>query len=388
MRRILALLLFIAVPALGENLFVDPNNPEGFATIAEAVKRADEGDVIFISEGFYAEHVSIEKNISLIGEGADLVILTYAQAGNTIDISAANDTTTVIEGLTITAKGGWGIGIAAAGSATIRNCTIARCSAGAIYMTGGSQSIVRLNQLVENNTGAIYTAGDAGSIISNNIIKDNAGNASQDSWAVGGTLFLVNAAQNTIIANNLIGGNGANGGAIHCWGAAPTIKNNVIVGSAGNGIYLNSTGVNVVAAPIITSNIIVDNAGYGINDWQANSSEVVTYNNVFNNTSGDYYQTASDIGDIDDDPEFVNPGKDDYHLQEGSPCIDTGLTGAANVDPDGSRNDMGIYGGPLAALWIEPYNGPVVTGVEVNPASVQQGGTITIRATGTTVREE
>ena len=90
---------------------------------------------------------------------------------------------------------------------------------------------------------------------------------------------------------------------------------------------------------------------------------------------------------IDEDPEFVDPNKDDYHLQEGSPSIDTGLPGAAHVDPDGSRNDMGMFGGPWAAFWVEPYTGPVVTSVEVTPSTVQQGGTITIRATGTTVRE-
>jgi len=386
MRHILALLLFIAVPALGENLFVDPNNPEGFATIAEAVKRADEGDVIFVSEGFYSEQVNIEKNISLIGEGADLVILTYAQTGHTINISAENDTTTLIEGLTITAKGGWGITIADGGSATIRNCTITRCSAGAISLSTSS-SIVRLNQLTENNAGVIYLNNDQGSIISNNIIRGNI-SGSGDNWGRRHTFLVKSSAQNTVIANNLIKGNVGSSSILYMWGASATIKNNVIVENEGQAIWMTTSAGGGTAAPLITSNIITDNTGHGLYDWQPDANEVVTYNNIYNNAGGDYYQVIPDVGDIDDDPEFVNPSKDDYHLQEGSPCIDTGLTGAAHVDPDGSRNDMGMYGGPLAAFWVEPYNGPVVTSVEVNPASVQQGGTITIRATGTTVREE
>ena len=386
--ELLALLLFIAFPTLGENLYVDPNNPEGFATISAAVKGADEGDVIFVSEGFYVEHVSIEKNISLIGEGADRVLLTYAQIGNTIDISAANDTTTVIEGLTVIAKGGWGIAIADGGSATILNCTITKCSAGAISMIN-SQSVIHLNRLVENTVGAISIHTDQGSMVTNNIIKDNAGGTG-DTWGNTGAIYLFDVSANTLIANNLLKGNQA-ASAISCWGASPTIKNNVITANTGSGIFFHTAydkwnPVNS-AAPIITSNIVTDNGQYGLYDWQQNANEVVIYNDVYNNAVGDYLQTTSDLGDIDDDPEFVNPSKDDYHLQEGSPCIDAGATGAVHVDPDGSRNDMGLYGGPFAALWIGSYNGPIVTSFEVNPASVQQGGTSTGLATGTTVRE-
>lgn len=49
---------------------------------------------------------------------------------------------------------------------------------------------------------------------------------------------------------------------------------------------------------------------------------------------------------IDGDPLFVSPT--DLHLSEGSPCIDSGRQDAEYNDPDGSRNDMGAYGGPWA----------------------------------------
>ncbi|MCP4708614.1 MAG: hypothetical protein GY869_08325, partial [Planctomycetes bacterium] len=65
-------------------------------------------------------------------------------------------------------------------------------------------------------------------------------------------------------------------------------------------------------------------------------------------------------GNIDQDPLFVDPGNDDYHLQPGSPCIDAG-----NPDPqynDGclppglgtEMNDMGAYGGPGNCGWLPP----------------------------------
>ena len=51
---------------------------------------------------------------------------------------------------------------------------------------------------------------------------------------------------------------------------------------------------------------------------------------------------ATGASNIDADPSFIA----NYHLQEGSPCINTGNTGVQYYDSDGSRNDMGMYGGP------------------------------------------
>ncbi|HID10896.1 MAG TPA: hypothetical protein EYP17_06305 [Candidatus Latescibacteria bacterium] len=45
---------------------------------------------------------------------------------------------------------------------------------------------------------------------------------------------------------------------------------------------------------------------------------------------------------------FVNPEVGDFHLREGSPRIDGGNPDPEYNDPDGSRNDIGIYGGPYA----------------------------------------
>ena len=49
---------------------------------------------------------------------------------------------------------------------------------------------------------------------------------------------------------------------------------------------------------------------------------------------------------IDADPLFNNVSSGDYSLQAGSPCIDTGNPSSEYNDTDGSRNDMGAYGGP------------------------------------------
>jgi hypothetical protein len=88
----------------------------------------------------------------------------------------------------------------------------------------------------------------------------------------------------------------------------------------------------------------------------------------------------------DVDPRFVGAGTNDVRLRVSSPasqCINAGPVTASFNDPDGSRNDLGAFGGPYAATFFEsPLDGPMVRQVTVNPSPVIQGETFTIRAIG------
>jgi hypothetical protein len=74
----------------------------------------------------------------------------------------------------------------------------------------------------------------------------------------------------------------------------------------------------------------------------SNRTYTIDYSDVQDGST--YGAWSNGTGNIDSNPMFIGNG--DYHLQVGSPCIDTGNPGVQYNDADGSRNDMGAYGGP------------------------------------------
>jgi len=155
------------------------------------------------------------------------------------------------------------------------------------------------------------------------------------------------------IANSLVALNTAmfSGGvsADSCWG---TFENNVINGNislneygAGNMILSNSQG-SIIRNNHFTSGTLKgfcvttpDNIAY-------------TYNNAYNNPGGDVIGLTPDGTNMSADPLYVDLPGADYHLALFSPGIDAGDPAGGN-DPDGSRADIGIFGGP-AAVWLQP----------------------------------
>jgi hypothetical protein len=88
------------------------------------------------------------------------------------------------------------------------------------------------------------------------------------------------------------------------------------------------TGVN----NIIFFNSSGDNTQYG--NEQGGGGSSLNYSCISQSMSG--------TGNITADPMFVSVTDNDYHLQSGSPCIDSGDP-ASPSDPDGTRADIGAF---------------------------------------------
>ena len=65
---------------------------------------------------------------------------------------------------------------------------------------------------------------------------------------------------------------------------------------------------------------------------------------MWQNEVVNYSDCSSGLGDISEDPLFIS--ENDYHLKSNSLCIDAGDPSLEFNDSDGSKNDMGVYGGP------------------------------------------
>jgi len=191
----------------------------------------------------------------------------------------------------------------------ISNNTVKRCSAsdngGGLYCSDNSNPTISnntVNSCFASNGGGLYCRSYNDSI-TRNIITDN--------WATsnGGGIYL--RSSNPAMLNNTFSGNSANsyGGGIYCYSSSPVVMNTILW---------------------------ADFAPEGPEIHPASgSAPVVTYSDVDGFWPGP--------GNIDCEPEFVNPGQGNYHLQMTSCCIDAGNPDSLYNDPDGTRNDIGAF---------------------------------------------
>jgi hypothetical protein len=151
-------------------------------------------------------------------------------------------------------------------------------------------------------------------------------------------------------------------------------SNCTLVGNAGDGVKCGSSSVfrNCIAASNGASGFYSEASGC------PSTIYCDAYGNSLNN-----YECGTPATCKSANPLFVDPDTGDYRLQSGSLCRNAGSPDAADRNPDGSRNDMGAYGGPAAAGFFNGYgSGPVVTDLFVTPGAVPIGGTFSIEATG------
>ena len=90
---------------------------------------------------------------------------------------------------------------------------------------------------------------------------------------------------------------------------------------------------------------------------------------------------------VDNIAEAIDPKlNSDFTLASDSPCIDAGPPDPQYNDRDGSRNDIGMFGGHNFIPDGKTTDKPIVLGLDVAPIAVPIGGTVTIESTGATVK--
>jgi hypothetical protein len=211
---------------------------------------------------------------------------------------------------------------------------------GGIAVRGASGAQI-LNNDISNNSwysasgGGLSLFAAGAPTIKNNIVSYNS------AYSEGGGFYIANHSDADIVQNLIFGNTAGSGGGIY-WlvpsGArGPFVTNNTIYGNSGQGSGIFADGFDALAN--VTNNIIVAAAGQtAVVCGSFDSSVPVFRTNDVVSFSGSPFggicsgQTGLN-GNISADPKFVNPGTADYHLQPGSPAIDSG-TPIAALDGD------------------------------------------------------
>ncbi len=187
-----------------------------------------------------------------------------------------------------------------------------------------------------------------------------------DSASDGGGLRLTDTSgsvsgriHNSLFADNICGDDG---GGIHVDDSDGEFRNNNLIanncpggGHVGDGLYTLDNATSVT----FEGNVVAHHVGQGVNEFQGTVS--ADYNLWFDN-GVDTVSTTVGANAQFGDPDFLaftNNGvcDDDYAPMIGSLLIDNGNPGAAFADVDGSANDIGIFGGPDAALYDSDGDG-------------------------------
>lgn len=287
-----------------------------FNSIYQALQASSQGDEILVAPGDYSqatgEHfpIRMKPGVSIKSDS----VLAYPHIigdSNSSVIYAGHffDFATELEGFVITGGAGyrnlygkWGGGIYCEDvEFTIKNCII----------TGNTA----------DTGGGIACASNGSPAITNCVVHDN---FIIGFFADGGGVYLTESSP--ILTNCIISYNSAeiNGGGVYCLLGYPeffncTISENLCLSGGGAMCILSSN-------PGVTNSILWQNSPDEI--FASGGNPVLNYCDI----EGDYAGT----GNFSTDPMFVNPGNGNFHLQPGSPCIDTGTnSGAPGDDIDG-----------------------------------------------------
>ena len=372
----IAIILASITPAFAETRLV----PSEYVTIQYAINLANNGDTIIVDPGVYLENLNfLGKSITVTStdpENPDIVAATIIdgyRAGSVVIFKSGEGPEAVLSGFTITGGVGtydvtfgegnnilWGPGI---------------------YCTNSSPTIK--NNLIKGNTGLQmvdpqnpdtwrlgYGGGigcfNSNAVIYRNVIKNN------EAFAGAGVMTYLG---NPIINSNLIYNNSAYIGGGLVLLASGNVINNTIVGNDANLEIEGGTGIagNIYALSdpdfgggqyLIANNIICDaKTGYGVL-MSGSGGGLIISNNVWNNSPSNYVEEDSQTGNIgqgrgtdktgrngniSQNPLFVDPNNNDYHLQFDSPCIGAGNSSYvpepnATMDID---NEPRIYAGSV-----------------------------------------
>ena len=346
--------------------------------IQDAINASNRGDTVLIGVGNYYDSIKVDRPLTIIGERVDETIIRGDSVFGWQTFMAYD--TCRIEGISVitrddslSTKSSYGIG--AYRFITITNCIVKNSHHG-ISVCGEEFEIsnVILTNIIVGCSFCSTISSDIGRLTNANIVVKRRNGApwqpSATTWVDYGTFHIdrLTALNITpLVETGVMNSTSSRGGSLvnssisnfwsTCvWTSAESNSQYLIENCVLNGgLYgVEMDGHNLK----VFNTVLLNNKDAGISIYGTYTGD---YNLYFNNgktgTGTNYYQGEHDIIA---NPMFVNATEHqlyppvtefDYHLQYGSPAIDAGAPWL--LDADGSRSDIGVFGGPGGSSY--PY---------------------------------
>lgn len=308
------------------------NVPDDHPTIQEAIDAAEPGDTILVGPGTYLENIDFKgKGIIVISTAGPVLTVIDGGSpddpdyGSVVSFISKEGEDTLLQGFTLTNGTG--------------NLTTGLYRGGGVYCHESHPTLV--NNHITNNE-ADMGAGIYCKYFSSPTIIDCAVYENTASQEGGG---MRTYGSHPVLANSTIYNNSAmEGGGINCKGASPgpclinvTLWGNTALGGGG-GIYSRYDCALSVTNCIIFGNI----AAQGSQIYIAHSTEptpaTISYSDVQGGEAAVFLHSTATLnwgaGNIDAEPQFVDTGLGDFHLTQGSPCIDKGDNDPVHLETD------------------------------------------------------
>ena len=365
-------------------------------SIMSAINISVFGDTIYVASGVYKEQVVMIPGLSLIGAGMDSTVIDardYVVNWNSIAVEIADSI--LLKGFNIIASNNIeiGMGIAGTGSSNslvtlnritnaffgvFLDATFFDIADASIYKNicynvvdgiemFNSNSIIKGNYIYNGNLSGISERGISLGAYDNNykpVIDSNYietfGDGIRKSFGAepiisNNTIILKTVAESqgiflsysdsAKVYNNLIYAEGGRNGIVNAGVQYLQLYNNYMTGNFDD--QQNLAYVLVVGPDNVVKNNVVTNTERGVQKFYQQQDPIFKYNDVWNNGIN-YQNFTPDSTNLSVDPMVVNEdttqGELDFHLQKYSPLIDAG--DPEILDIDGSRSDIGLWGGP------------------------------------------
>ncbi len=333
-------------------------------SIQKCINICVDGDTIYVANGIYKENLVINTQIFLSGLSMDSTVIDGtglldntlrvnknteinnfcifgrgSNYSNSVIVFSYADSTIIMNCLIQEA----GSGIFIRSSCLINNVFINRISVSGIANFGSSTNVFNTIQncsmFFELDNSEAINVGVGIYNIHNNIITFNSGINQNPRNGIS-----ISVPKKVHISNNIISEFSTN-----IFVEAPTdtilIKNNILINQNSTSVLTSGGGW------VVVNNVIFNKNKIGIRgNWRVDSDYNMFWENLTNFigvTMGDSDRVA--------DPMFVKdtiPNANsnyDFHLQAYSPAIDKGNPDI--LDLDGTRSDIGMYGGPFGETY-------------------------------------